>query len=268
MASLWHGIVHHLSGPLDLACTQNPVHWTSGLAVPSSDSRPIWKPVASLPSPHTSAFDSHLLPTVPTGQLQRLLGPCFKTGSGWHWWSKPTGCSTLDSHWGASSRVRPWTQESHAVSTQPPDSRAPGWSLSDQCVRRQLGFCSRCSGLGRRPRGSWPCPDEGLCCVSSSRGSPLALVVLSPWIHALREAICHTSSTCLHQMKPQTLSSRVSPCDCCGHCLQREDSSASQPRAGLRPLGWREPTTRQRGRKGLGFWLCRSEPQGTQSPLG
>jgi len=31
MASLWHGIVHHLSGPMDLARTQNPVHWTAGL---------------------------------------------------------------------------------------------------------------------------------------------------------------------------------------------------------------------------------------------
>ena len=184
MASLWHGIVHHLSGPLDLACTQNPVHWTSGLAVPSSDSRPIWKPVASLPSPHTSAFDSHLLPTVPTGQLQRLLGPCFKTGSGWHWWSKPTGCSTLDSHWGASSRVRPWTQESHAVSTQPPDSRAPGWSLSDQCVRRQLGLLQQGLGSTCVPLLSsqalmrvLPQPFE-----RSQAGFPLAATMLSPWV--------------------------------------------------------------------------------------
>ena len=30
-ASPWHGIVHHLSGPMDHAFTQNPVHWTLGL---------------------------------------------------------------------------------------------------------------------------------------------------------------------------------------------------------------------------------------------
>ena len=30
MASSWYGIVHHLSGPMDLASTQNPVHWTLG----------------------------------------------------------------------------------------------------------------------------------------------------------------------------------------------------------------------------------------------
>lgn len=29
-ASSWYGIVHHLSGPMDLASTQNPVHWTQG----------------------------------------------------------------------------------------------------------------------------------------------------------------------------------------------------------------------------------------------
>jgi len=29
-ASSWNGIVHHLSGPMDHASTQNPVHWTSG----------------------------------------------------------------------------------------------------------------------------------------------------------------------------------------------------------------------------------------------
>ena len=75
----------------------------------------------------------------------------------------PLSASTLDPHWGASSRVRPWTQESHAVSTQPPDSRAPGWSLSDQCVRRQLGFANN------EPQGSHLCcaslltgPDKGL----------------------------------------------------------------------------------------------------------
>ena len=28
-ASSWNGIVRHLSGPMDLASTQNPVHWTS-----------------------------------------------------------------------------------------------------------------------------------------------------------------------------------------------------------------------------------------------
>ncbi len=35
MASLSNGKVHHLSGPLDLASTQNPVLWTSGPVVPA-----------------------------------------------------------------------------------------------------------------------------------------------------------------------------------------------------------------------------------------
>jgi len=29
-ASSWNGIVHHLSGPMDLASTQNRAHWASG----------------------------------------------------------------------------------------------------------------------------------------------------------------------------------------------------------------------------------------------
>ena len=36
MASVWNGIVHHLSGPMDLASTQNPVRWTTGPVIPCS----------------------------------------------------------------------------------------------------------------------------------------------------------------------------------------------------------------------------------------
>jgi len=34
MASLWNGIVHHLSGPTQHASTQNPVQWTLGPVIP------------------------------------------------------------------------------------------------------------------------------------------------------------------------------------------------------------------------------------------
>ena len=68
VASLWHGKVQRLSGPLDLACTQNPVHWTSGLAVPSSDSRPIWKPFGFVAfTTHFSFQFAPLHSTMPTG---------------------------------------------------------------------------------------------------------------------------------------------------------------------------------------------------------
>ena len=40
MASSWNGIVHHLSGPMDLASTQNPVHWTAGPAARAASGDP------------------------------------------------------------------------------------------------------------------------------------------------------------------------------------------------------------------------------------
>jgi hypothetical protein len=85
MASSWNGIVHHLSGPMDLASTQNPVRWTAGLVAPAASSSRIllrWRSVAlsgyarSLPVGVSCTIRAGLVAfTTPCGFVDRTRQP-------------------------------------------------------------------------------------------------------------------------------------------------------------------------------------------------
>jgi hypothetical protein len=62
-ASSWNGIVRHLSGPMDLASTQNPVHWTSE---PVSHAEPGLGVVALTPLPGPVSLSLSLCNKDPT----------------------------------------------------------------------------------------------------------------------------------------------------------------------------------------------------------
>ena len=70
MASSWYGIVHHLSGPMDLASTQNPVHWTLG---PVSHAEP-----AALRMLHSATHGGSGSPTPFGNALRSRSGPRYK----------------------------------------------------------------------------------------------------------------------------------------------------------------------------------------------
>ena len=80
MASSWNGIVHHLSGHMDLASTQSPVHWTWGL---------VFHAAVVVCCPHSTQTES-LSPgqscTQPASQREPFFSCAWRTAAPHHIW--------------------------------------------------------------------------------------------------------------------------------------------------------------------------------------
>ena len=116
-ASPWNGIVHHLSGPMEDAFTQNPVHWTSGpvpragRAPPPGGGGPVVRGGGgghsfALTGPFRSRGDGPPANgRTPVDSLVRVSrravqgtvrqGGCFNSGSAAAVWVDPSHCCLL-----------------------------------------------------------------------------------------------------------------------------------------------------------------------------
>ena len=201
MASLWNSIVHHLSGPMDLASTQNPVHWTADPVIPCRGPRP---GLIGLPSPRTEVSSEGIITVCTTPRANSIdslvrVSRRAEGGTAEAWPSSTALQHRIPSGGPATSGRPPSEWCSHRAVTEP----------------QPLGTTATWSSSGDNNQGFWVCVSTASVTYGLLRSSLLPAVdadgptVAPEWGRC--GASCRTSECTHSTTKPWALTSRLPP---------------------------------------------------------